>query len=94
MTTGSWPKFANSCGRLPQTSPSPPVLAKGTASVVAKRIFKVASQGCRAGYSQKIAHFSTLGQKIHKATYIGSLPKVRRCAARSRARSLAKDAKI
>src|SRR5947207_5460852 len=38
-TTGWWPRLTSSSGRLPQTSPRPPVLQKGTASVVANRIF-------------------------------------------------------
>ena len=60
--TGSWPSFANSTGRLPQTSPRPPVLAKGTASVVAKRIFTGSFlQEARCGPQNKIAHFYGTG---------------------------------
>jgi hypothetical protein len=40
MTTGLWPRRESSRGKAPQTSARPPVLAKGVASVVAKRMFK------------------------------------------------------
>jgi hypothetical protein len=36
-------------GKLPQTSASPPVLAKGTASLVAIRIFKELGSGGACG---------------------------------------------
>ncbi len=39
ISVGSWPSLASSSGKAPQTSARPPVLAKGTASLVASRIF-------------------------------------------------------
>ena len=44
-TTGSCPKRANSAGRALHTSARPPVLAKGTASLAASRIFTSALHG-------------------------------------------------
>ena len=39
MSVGLWPSFASSTGSAPQTSANPPVLANGTASLAASRIF-------------------------------------------------------
>ncbi len=40
ITVTSCPNRDKATGNVPQTSPSPPVLANGTASLVAKTIFK------------------------------------------------------
>src|SRR5438046_1879015 len=39
ITAAWWPSRANATGKAPLTSANPPVFAKGTASLVAKRIF-------------------------------------------------------
>src|SRR5262245_6991776 len=41
MTATLWPAWRRSIGRAPQTSASPPVLANGATSLVAKTMFKV-----------------------------------------------------
>ena len=61
--TGSWPSLASSSGKLPHTSPSPPVLQNGTASVVANRIFTAAFLSLASETRPSAAAFAHAGSE-------------------------------